>query len=767
VRKRNTHIQDVKPEDKSPFVTWADNVPGSWEKAQAVAAKAYDAIRPVTRVSASVGNDANLSVRNGMGAGDYEIFRPGESVPRSRTEILRFIAEAYNRNGIIRTIFDLMTDFTTRGIKIVHPNPQVEQFYQNWWEKVDGQGRSDHFVNNLYLMGAAIFKRDIAKLSARVSDEIQRGVASDTEWAALGDDGDSPAYDITPSPAPRQPRSTVPYNYTFLNPQTISMIGGDLAIFSGNGQYGLSIPDSLTRTIRSPRTADDINLVNTLPSYITNAVNAGLKVIKLDPNKIGVYHYKKQDWHIWASPILYAVLDDIILLQKMKLADFAALDGATSHVCIWKIGSLQHHIIPTQASIDKLNDILSHAGNGQRLDLIWGPDIEIQETKSDIANFLGDKKYTSVLAAIYAGLGVPPTLVGGAGGEKGFTNNFFSLKTLLERIAYGREQLTKFWKKELRMVQQAMQFRLPAQIEYKYMSLTDEAAYNSLLVDMLDRDVISVEAVREHLGFIPDIEEAKVRREFKQRLNKKLPPKAGPFHEAEPDLILEKIFAQTGAVTPTEVGLELNEPKPGEVTPLQLQNDQLQHSKKMDIKNLAQNKTATPGAKNVNKSTKLPNKKGQQGEGRPPGSKDTTRRATKKVNPRTSGSEFLNLELWAGNAQAALADIVHPVFLKLCNKKSIRALSNEETEKVEHLKYALLCNLEPYSSVDKLTVGRLMSSPLPANAESDQLWKALVATFMQRRGRAPSINEIRQIQSYVYALNKLEGQTYGESDDNC
>ena len=33
--------------------------------------------------------------------------------------------------------------------------------------------------------------------------------------------------------------------------------------------------------------------------------------------------------------------------------------------------------------------------------------------------------------------------------SKTHTNNFISLKTLVERLQYGRDQLTKFWEKEI------------------------------------------------------------------------------------------------------------------------------------------------------------------------------------------------------------------------------------------------------------------------------------------------------------------------------
>ena len=34
--------------------------------------------------------------------------------------------------------------------------------------------------------------------------------------------------------------------------------------------------------------------------------------------------YKKDDWQVWADPMTYACFDDLILYEKLKLADKAA-----------------------------------------------------------------------------------------------------------------------------------------------------------------------------------------------------------------------------------------------------------------------------------------------------------------------------------------------------------------------------------------------------------------------------------------------------------
>jgi hypothetical protein len=50
-------------------------------------------------------------------------------------------------------------------------------------------------------------------------------------------------------------------------------------------------------------------------------------------------------------------------------------------VTLWKLGSLDHAIIPTNKAVNKLARILKKANkeNLEEMDLIWGPDIEIEQ----------------------------------------------------------------------------------------------------------------------------------------------------------------------------------------------------------------------------------------------------------------------------------------------------------------------------------------------------------------------------------------------------
>ena len=120
-----------------------------------------------------------------------------------------------------------------------------------------------------------------------------------------------------------------------------------------------------------------------------------------------------------------------------------------------------------------------------------------------------------------------------AGNGGGFTNNFISLKTLVERLQYGRDQLVKFWEKELNIVRKAMGFRKPAHIVFDQMSLSDESSEKNLLIQLADRDIISHETILERFKEIPSVEKMRLKREGKDRDKEVYPNKVGPFHKPE------------------------------------------------------------------------------------------------------------------------------------------------------------------------------------------------------------------------------------------
>lgn len=665
------------------YVSWGDDLQSKQDalKVSSESLEEFTGINQAVatrRYSLDYSNlDSNTSGRPGLTKSDYYYFRPDEEPPRQVKLIIKKAEDIYNRVGLVKNVIDLMGDFSSQGIRLAHPNRRIEKFYQTWFNKINGKERSERFLNNLYKTGNVVVHKQTAKLNRKSTQQMFRAeAAADIRVNDIND------YQVN--------SKEIPWKYTFIDPFYVDIYGGIAAAFSNTKKYQLSLPASLRKVINSPKNIEEQDLVNKLPEAIVNAAKQK-KAYPLDSEKTSVFHYKKDDWQTWAYPMIYAIMDDITIIEKLKLADMAALDGAISNIRIFKLGNLEHKIAPTKAATSKLAQILGNNVGGGTMDLVWGPDIELIESKTNVHQFLGEGKYTPHLNSVYAGLGIPPTLTG-TYGAAGTTNNFISLKTLTQRLQYGRDILAKFWHQEIVALQKAMGFKAPAFIEFDRMDLSNEEAEKALLIQLSDRNLISDELLQTKFDINSTIEKIRIVRENKRRASGKMSPKASPYHDANLEGGLKKIALQSGTVTPSEVGLKLSLKDEKQKTRLQLQQD---------LKNSGNPPTKL--GKDTDQS--LPDR---SGKGRPKNATDQEQRKTKDFAPQT-GAKMI---LWACGAQTKIDDIINPIILEYFDKKNLRSLSSEEYKHLENLKTQILFELKPFGVINSDSVASLINKKI-------------------------------------------------------
>jgi hypothetical protein len=541
--------------------------------------------------------------------------------------------------------------------------------------------------------------------------------------------------DIDDNPNLRPTKRSVPIRYVFLNPLTIEVLGKDIAQFVGKQMYAVKINANLRRAASSPKNDHERKLIEALPVDLRNAILSGAKDYPLDPAKVSAYFYKKDDWQNWADPLIFAVLDDLILLEKMKLADLAALDGAISQVRLWTLGDLELGIFPTDVAVNKLAEILLSNTGGGAFDLIWGPELKLTETSTEVHNFLGGEKYEPVWNSIYAGLGVPPTLTG-ASTASGFTNNYISLKTLVQRLEYGRSTVRSFWEQEIDLVRQAMGFQRAAKVEFDHMTLSDEAAEKALYIQLADRDLISVDTVLERFGEIPEIEMLKRRREDRLREQDLMGQKAGPYHA--PEKIHERIVAalSRGYLTPEQADIEIPVEFQGQKTPFDKQLDA-----QIQVKKMAGGPPSSPKKKS-----------GGTG-GRPKNSKDSSQRnrKPKPVGASDESVDFLAHLVWAKDAQSRISDLVTPAILEHYSKKNLRSLSSAEIESAESTKFRILCSLQPFADVSAEYIESVAKASLPLSVATKAIFGQYTKHVREKNGRDPTLDELRLIRVSTFA----------------
>jgi hypothetical protein len=658
------------------------------------------------------GVTSNTDGRPGLRNVDFDWFRPGQAAPIKPKDIMAYSRFVYRRIGIIHNAIDLMGDFACQGIRIVHPNPRIERFYNDWFNEVSGKFVSERLGHLLFREANVPVRMFTAKMNKSKRLDMQKSVGS----AEIRVDKNDAKFQ----------KAEIPWKYNFIDPLLVEPVGGPLATLTKNKLLTLKVPYHLKREIQ--RLLDSNNpevqkVLEDISPDIIKAVSSNSDII-LPPDKTYMYHYKKDDWQTWADPMTYSAFEPLNLYQRLQLADKAALDGAISKIRVWKIGSLEHKLAPTPTTSATLSDMLGANVGGGTIDIIWGPDIELIETSSDLHQFLGEEKYHSTLMAIYATLGIPPTLTG-TFGASGTTNNFISLKTLTERLNYVRNIIIDFWTTQLKIVQKSMGFRMPAQVEFDYMYLDDPMAVSNLLMSMADRNIISDEFVQRNIKAKPNIENRRVINENKRRENADM-EKVSPYHQVDQDHALKKIALQTGQSAPSEVGLELDNRKSGEKSLMDMKEQQMKVSRPP----AGQKQPGSPG--------------------RPKNTRDTKPRKPKKFVPKNKAA----VEMWAKTAQKKISDVINPQVIAAFQKSNLRSLTAEQFSQLEKLKFEILCNLDIGGELTEAALATASQNPTPNVHALFESWTTEALELLGKKSF--SIDEVRDLRVSFYVDNISE-----------
>ena len=254
-----------------------------------------------------------LSGRPGLRDADYDFFRPEQRVPEKPKDIIAFARTAYRRIGLIRNAIDLMGDFACQGVRLVHKNRRVERFYNNWFDKVNGKEVSERLCNLLFREANVPISMKTAKINRKKREEMQRSIGSP---------------DLVMNNERSFLKNEIPWEYTFVDPLTVEVIGGPVAGMIGERDYVIKLPKKIVNMIRKLRNSADpleSGLLARIPQEIIQAAETN-RGVRMPRDKTFVYFYKKDDWQEWADPMTYSCFNDLILYERLKLADKTALD---------------------------------------------------------------------------------------------------------------------------------------------------------------------------------------------------------------------------------------------------------------------------------------------------------------------------------------------------------------------------------------------------------------------------------------------------------
>ena len=236
------------------MITWNEGDPNGKSKAFADFSESIESYEGVSKASHSTFLDieSNRSVRPGFGQNDYYAFRSEEQVPVRQKKIIKMCMDAYDKVGIVRNVIDLMGDFGSQGINIVHEDKSVEKFFQQWFKKCEGKERSERFLNNLYRTGHVVCYKSFANITPEITKYVK----------SMGSD--------IAVKVPKIEKGIIPWRYNFFNPMTIDMKDGAVNIFLGRKNFEIQANSFLDNFKDGDIPA---KILDTLPSNIKNKIS--------------------------------------------------------------------------------------------------------------------------------------------------------------------------------------------------------------------------------------------------------------------------------------------------------------------------------------------------------------------------------------------------------------------------------------------------------------------------------------------------------------
>jgi hypothetical protein len=183
-----------------------------------------------------------------------------------------------------------------------------------------------------------------------------------------------------------------------------------------------------------------------------------------------------------------------------------------------KVGT--ENLIPSPNALTAIQNKLNNAST--QTYLITDGTVEINQYFPDVGAMLDPKKYEAVTLDIVTALGISPAVYGNA--SSSFSNNFLSIKVLVERIADGKNKiLRQFLIPECIRVAQAFKLKNPSEIvpEIVGVDLTNDIEMRKLYNRLYELGVLSPKSVLDVYknDTLPTYdEEVENQQEFKQQV---------------------------------------------------------------------------------------------------------------------------------------------------------------------------------------------------------------------------------------------------------
>ena len=648
--------------------------------------------------------------------------------------------EAYENAGIISNAIDLMVDFALEGIVINHENKAIQRFMWQWADRVNLGNISKEILKSYFLDS----NTPVLTFRGRITTGEIRKFRSKNNLNKSESQKLFVRQDITRN-------RIIPYKYAVLDVLKLHIDGGDLFGFP---HFDYDLDRDQARVLADPgQTGDEVfeSLKDALGDDAFDTLTRTGR-LRIDPRRLDMIYYKKDGYRMWANPFIWRTVDNLKFKKLLRDMDISVAESVINTLTIIAIGDTVNGFPPTPAMFVKLGSLLKTKSKSQTL--VWNDLIKIIAEYPPVEKILGKEKYEQVDVDIRSSLGIAEVILSGTG-KGNFSNSFISVKTLVERLETARQSLLAWLQKQMKIVQKAMDFSKPAVIQFRHMSLQDEEAEKRLLLDLVDRGMISYKNVIERFGENFDIEVQRMKEEdqFRRKNETKFPyvlvktGKFGPSLANGPVPIMNLLDSETLDDRQTDdASLKREQNKMG----LEEQKETIKEKKRAQKLPTQQGSQPRSGGRPA--QTKKPQKKKSTPRNKPKGQDNSGK---SKANIVVGQKIFDKLYVSLSNA-----------FVKGHGFENARSITPKLRQQIFSSIVNIIGEFDSLADVTKENVEFLLKAIRNQKVNSDTLEDSvpkidtkvketvdqLIEKFKSNNGHLPNKSEIRDIVSSTYAF---------------
>lgn len=406
--------------------------------------------------------------------------------------------KAYFNIPVVRSIIDLMTEFSVGDIFFREGNKLSRDFFAAWWNKIGGAAFQDRFYREYY-RGGNVF---IYRFEGDIQPNDVRRIVSTFGLTTV--QGANNQLEV--------PKLKLASRFVILNPADIMFTGG---ISFYTGRYYKRLSDFELLRLRKPQSDEDVEVLNSLPPDIKKAVTGsrvGVINMPLDAQKVITVFYKKQDYEPFAAPMIWPVLEDLNAKLELKRLDMAIARTQQQVILLITTGTEPDKGGVNNANILALQSLFQNESIGRVLVADYTTKAEF--VIPQIADILSPQKYEELDKDI--NLGLNNILVGG---EK-FANQTTKVEVFLARLEHARKMfLTDFLIPEIRRISKSLGFKNYPIPYYDDVKLKNNDLRDKVFVRLGELGLLTPDEVFSALdtGRLPDAEQLKIdQQEYKK-----------------------------------------------------------------------------------------------------------------------------------------------------------------------------------------------------------------------------------------------------------